>query len=159
MLLSCFLNENEIVEVQKLIYDTENMNLIINQIQEIKNPYFLHTFIYNYNWNNGFQIPKAITQNKSTDLGTALLMFHLAEGFSLFESEGGEQNKYNKDWLAFIKSLYDMIVFENFKFAEISYNPTDFWTKTELFKLKKSRVEMPDVFFNPIIGKTIDCRL
>lgn len=51
------------------------------RISHIKDPEVLYVYAYNYNWDNGFDIPQAVLDNKNCDLGIALLIFYRADGF------------------------------------------------------------------------------
>lgn len=65
----------EITFLEELRYGTDKDNTI-RQLSTIDNPLFLQFFAANYNWNNRFNVPKALLNNEHCDLGTGLLMFY-----------------------------------------------------------------------------------
>lgn len=75
---------SEITYLVGLLYNTDK-NILISQLRKVDNPLILHFFAANYNWNSGFDVPKVILENDACDLGTGLLMFHYADGYSLLE--------------------------------------------------------------------------
>lgn len=68
--------------LEELLYNTEKDSTIRN----IDDPLLLHVFAANYNWNSGFDVPKAILENENCDFGTGLLMFHYADGYRMLEN-------------------------------------------------------------------------
>lgn len=46
------------------------------EINKMRNPLYIHIFAANYNWNSGFEVPKAILDNENCDFGTGLLIFY-----------------------------------------------------------------------------------
>ncbi|MCR2803381.1 DUF4274 domain-containing protein [Paenibacillus soyae] len=51
----------------------------------MSSPLHLHINAANYNWDSGFEVPKAILGNENCDFGTGLLMFYRADGYRLLE--------------------------------------------------------------------------
>ena len=47
----------------------------------------MHIIAANYNWDNGFEIPYNIINNKNCDLGTALMIFYDADGYRVLENK------------------------------------------------------------------------
>jgi hypothetical protein len=59
------------------------------------NPLFLKEYVIAYNWDDGFDVPNAIADNEYYDLGTALILFLLAEGMSFYKGEIAIPKKVN----------------------------------------------------------------
>ena len=57
-----------------------------------------------YNWDDGFEVPTAIADHEKCDLGTALVLFWLADAMEWF-TEGHSQTEYNHDWVAFCELI------------------------------------------------------
>lgn len=73
------MDENIIVNVKTLLCDadTDEVKRIISQTEDQE---ILYIYIYNYNWDNGFDIPQTVLDNKICDLSIALLIFYRAGG-------------------------------------------------------------------------------
>ena len=73
------MDENIIVNVKTLLCDadTDEVKRIISQTEDQE---ILYIYIYNYNWDNGFDIPQTVLDNKKCDLSIALLIFYRAGG-------------------------------------------------------------------------------
>ena len=89
------MDENKIVNVKALLYDadTDEVKRIISQTEDQE---ILYVYAYNYNWDNGFDIPQTVLDNKKCDLSIALLIFYRAGGLgSTIVVE--EREKYEKN--------------------------------------------------------------
>ena len=74
---------------QELLYDIfqkEDADLF-DFISATTDSILLHMIAGNYNWDDGFEVPQYIIQNINCDLGTALMIFELAEGYILYFEE------------------------------------------------------------------------
>ena len=73
------MDENKIVNVKALLYDadTDEVKRIISQTEDQE---ILYVYAYNYNWDNGFDIPQTVLDNKKCDFSIALLIFYRAGG-------------------------------------------------------------------------------
>ncbi|HDR8227260.1 TPA: DUF4274 domain-containing protein, partial [Bacillus cereus] len=98
------MENKDISLLEELLHNT-NKEDTISRIKNIDNPIILHCFAANYNWNNGFDIPNAILENKDCDLGTGLLMFHYVDGYRLLESSEEVSNSLLQEWKVFILKL------------------------------------------------------
>ena len=90
----------------KLMYNS-SIDDIISFIKNNTDPIILHHIAYNYNWDNGFDIPKTIIESRYCDLGTALMIFEDAEGFSVFLEQDWKE-VYGED-INFLLSLRQRI--------------------------------------------------
>ena len=127
-------------------------NIIYGDIERLKDEVkladkseFLHVILANYNWNNGFEVPQIIIENKHCDLGTALMAFYLADGYRLLESKDQFLASPNNEWKNFLTILYNKIEKNDFKEKNISYTPK--LSKIQLYKLKKNNPAASSVFF------------
>lgn len=131
--------------------DEKEMIKSQNEILKIKDSLFLHIIAGNYNWDDGFEIPSVIINNQFCDLGTALMIFHLAGGEVLLDL------KLNRgvfgEWEEFVYVLYDMILNDRFKYKNISYPPE--LSKVQLYKIKKKNPNVPSVFLEKTPGDII----
>lgn len=96
-----------------------------------------------YNFDDGFTYPRMMIDSPACDLGIALQMFYLSDGYSFlcgFESS-------DKNWVEFIQELYDRIVKRRYQIGKIQYKIA--LTKVQVFKLRKNNVD--DIFLNDIL--------
>ena len=96
------MDENKIANVKALLYDddTDKIKRIISQTEDQE---ILYVYVYNYNWDNGFDIPQTILDNEKCDLSIALLIFYRADGLSYLEDKS--DNAKLPQWSSFIKKL------------------------------------------------------
>lgn len=120
--------------VLRLLHN-ENTEEIIKEINAIQDPEILHMFSMNYNWDDGFDIPFSIINNKNCDLGTALMIFYDADGYRVLEDSDELVNTNLTEWANFIQSLEKKILEKNFTKNNIKFVPP--LTKVQIFKLKK----------------------
>lgn len=112
----------------------------------------MYVYSYNYNWDNGFEIPQVILDNAQCDLAIALLLFYRADGagylFDKFYTESLSQ------WAPFIKGLYKSILDGKYRRGGIGFKVP--LSKVQLFKLKKVLKEQENVFVENITGDSLD---
>ena len=112
----------------------------------IKTEENLNQFIYSYNWDDGFDIPCKILDEKECTLPVALLIFELADGYTYLETKGEGYDL--SEWLKFVDNLYQRILNGDFKKGKCIYNPD--LTKVQIYKLKKLLPEKEHIFITPI---------
>ena len=72
----------------------------------------LENMLNEYNWDNGFEIPKGILADPRCDLALALEIFYLSDGYAYLEDL--EKTTDLKEWGKFIAVLYDDILNDKF---------------------------------------------
>lgn len=96
-----------------------------------------------YNWDDGFEVPTAIADHKSCDLGIALSLWWLGDGPSWFEKPEMAEGCM-EDWGIFCRKMTDRITSGTFYTVFTSkciVKREDSWRE----KLRKKG--LPDVFF------------
>ena len=131
--------------LEELLYNTEK-DSTISQVRNIDDPLLLHVFAANYNWNSGFDVPKAILENENCDFGTGLLMFHYADGYRMLENPDDVSKSTLEEWKDFLVQTYNKLINLQFKSQNISFDPE--LTKIQKFKLKKSNPNISDILLD-----------
>jgi hypothetical protein len=129
--------------ISDLLYN-EDLSKLKSKINMIDDSIELHIIAYNYNWDDGFEIPNLIINNKNCDIGTALMIFDEAEGYDFFNQNKDEKSSISKEWFSFVSCLYNKLSKLEFYHRNILYT-TDL-TKVQLYKLKKSNPNIPEIF-------------
>lgn len=148
------MDENKISSVKALLYDTDN-DEVKRTIFQTEDQEILYVYAYNFNWDNGFDIPQTVLDNKKCDLSIALLIFYRADGLSYLEDKSDNANL--PQWSSFIKRLYDSILTGKYQRGEIEFKVP--LSKVQLFKLKKVITEGENIFTENIEGKCLDIDL
>lgn len=146
------MDEKKIIYVKALLYDTDEVKRTISQTEDQE---ILYVYAYNYNWDNGFDIPQAVLDNEKCDLSIALLIFYRADGLRYLEDKSDNVNL--PQWSSFIKSLYDSILLGKYQRGKIEFKVP--LSKVQFFKLKKAITEAEDIFTENIEGKCLDIDL
>ena len=148
------MDENKIVSVKALLYDadTDEIKRIISQTEDQE---ILYVYAYNYNWDNGYDIPQTVLDNEKCDLSIALLIFYRADGLSYLEDKYDNANL--PQWSSFIKRLHDSILAGEYQRGEIEFKVP--LSKVQLYKLKKLTTEEENIFTENIVGKCLDIDL
>ena len=68
----------------------------------------LKNLLDNYNWDDGFELPKKILEDPSCDLALALEIFYLGDGFTYFQTYAHNIGG-TKEWFNFISKLCEDI--------------------------------------------------
>ncbi len=58
------MDENKIVNVKALLYDADTDEVKKNYFSNGRSRNFICVYAYNYNWDNGFDIPQTVLDNK-----------------------------------------------------------------------------------------------
>ncbi|NLP27528.1 MAG: DUF4274 domain-containing protein [Clostridia bacterium] len=139
--------------VYKLLY-SKNRKDTIDEIKSITDFTLLHIIAGNYNWDNGFEIPYSIINNKNCDLGTALMIFYDADGYRALENKEELKNPNLKEWANFISKIGEKIINNEFKVNHIKFIPP--LTKVQIFKLKKNNPSITKVFIEETDGCVVE---
>lgn len=99
---------------------SENKKDTIDEIKSITDSELLHIIAGNYNWDNGFEIPYNIINNKNCDLGTALMIFYDADGYRALENKEELKNPNLKEWASFISEIEEHILKMSLKLITLS---------------------------------------
>ena len=94
----------------------------------------LRSKLNEYNWDDGFEIPKQILAAPSCDLALALEIFYLSDGYAFLDDSTKTTDL--KEWGKFIAVLYDDIL--NDKFPKTS----------TAFEIPLSQVQKYNLFSN-----------
>lgn len=148
------MDENKILSVKALLYDTDN-DEVKRTIFQTEDQEILYVYVYNYNWDNGFNIPQTVLDNEKCDLSIALLIFYRADGLRYLEEKSDNANL--PQWSSFIKRLYDSILSGKYQRGEIEFKVP--LSKVQLFKLKKVITEEEKIFTENIEGKCLNMDL
>ena len=148
------MEENKISNIKTLLYDSSNAE-VKTIISQTKDREILYVYTYNYNWDNGFEIPQVVLDNDKCDLSIALLIFYSADGLNYLV-----EKSYDADlpqWSSFIKKLYESILAGRYQKGEIEFKVP--LSKVQLYKLKKVLTEEEHIFIENIEGKCLDIDL
>ena len=100
----------------------------------------LRLLLNEYNWDDGFDLPKRILENPDCDLALALEIFFLADGCRYLVDKSNDTSL--KEWKFFMERLYADIGEGKYVQTESTFkNPL---TKVQRYKLKK--LQVPDIF-------------
>lgn len=147
------MNNSKKEYVHKLLY-SENKKDTIDEIKSITDSELLHIIAGNYNWDNGFEIPYNIINNKNCDLGTALMIFYDADGYRALKNKEELKNPNLKEWASFISEIEEHILKNEFKVNHIKFIPP--LTKVQIFKLKKNNPNITKVFIEETDGDVVE---
>lgn len=148
------MDENKISYTKALLYEAD-YDEVKRTILQMVDREILYVYAYNYNWDDGFDIPHAVLDNEKCDLSIALLIFYRAEGLSYLADKSDNVNL--PQWSSFIKRLYDSILTGKYQRGEIEFKVP--LSKVQLFKLKKILTEEETIFIENIEGKCLDIDL
>lgn len=148
------MDENKILKVKELLYNVDN-DEVKRVIFQTGDQEILYVYAYNYNWDNGFDIPQTVLDNEKCDLSTALLIFYRADGLSYLQDKSDNINL--PQWSIFIKKLYNSILRGKYQRGKIEFKIP--LSKVQLYKLRKEVTVEENVFTQNIEGKCLDINL
>ena len=148
------MEKNKFSDVEELLYNATN-DKVKRFISQNKDQDTLYVYAYNYNWDDGLDIPQAILDHEKCDLSIALLIFYSADGLRYLTEK--PENTNSPKWHSFVRRLYDSILAGKYQKGEIGFKVP--LTKVQLYKLKKVLTEEEHIFIENIEGKCLDINL
>lgn len=133
--------------IKDLLYNKSKKE-VLKLLEEIDEPDIIHIFMNNYNWDDGFEIPKKVLDNYSCELSTALMIFYLADGIRYLEDKDDVKQSSLTEWSRFVQDLYGRIMSNKFKKGDILFKPP--LSKVQAYKLKKVLNEDEEIFVKEI---------
>ena len=112
------MEDSKILQAKRLLYDLSNEE-VMSIISSTDDMELLYTYLYNYNWDDGFEIPQIILDNEKCDLSTALLIFYGADGMTYLQNKSGNENL--PKWQVFIEKLYNSILNGKYTKGQIAF--------------------------------------
>ena len=123
----------------------------VEYVKSITDEETLCMYAYNYNWDNGFDVPQAILQNENCSISIALLIFYAADGVLYLEDKSSAEG--TRRWITFVRNLYKRILQGEFHRGATAFKPQ--LSRVQEYKLKKVLTSKELVFITPIGG--VDC--
>lgn len=148
------MDNRQIQQIADVLY-AESNDKAVASLEKLQTEDELFVLLENFNWNNGFEVPKAVLNHPKCSLSVALLAFYRADGIRyLLEGEAAFANPLSKEWEVFVKDVYTKILRGQFPSGAISFQPEI--TKVQKFKLKKLKPEIDERFLKGISGKDLN---
>ncbi|MCA0172895.1 DUF4274 domain-containing protein [Bacillus sp. RAR_GA_16] len=144
------MDKSEVSLLKHFLYDDEK-DKAKQYLTKTTDSLFLHYFAMNYNWDQGFDLPSVILENKACDFGTGLCMFHSSDGIRLLISPEEVSQSSLEGWKVFVNKVAQKLIDEGFVLKNISYEPDI--TKVQRYKLRKSKI--PDILIEPSPGERV----
>lgn len=129
----------------------DSITQAVKYAESIADEETLFVYAYNYNWDNGFDVPTAILKNRNCSLSIALMIFTSADGILYLEDKKTEEG--TSTWKNYISNLYNEIINNKFSSGKTAFNPQ--LSKVQEYKIKKILDDNELIFITPIDG--IDC--
>ena len=148
------MDNRQIQPIADILYADSNAKAV-TFLKQLQTEEELFVLLDNFNWDNGFEVPKAVLSHSKCSLSVSLLAFYRADGIRyLLEGEAAFENSLSEEWEGFLKDVYTSILRGQFPSGTISFQPEI--TKIQKFKLKKLRPEIDEVFLDGISGKDLN---
>ena len=148
------MDNQQIQQIADILYSESNTKAVAS-LKQLQTEEELFVLLDNFNWDNGFEVPKAVLNHSKCSLSVALLAFYRADGIRyLLEGEAAFANPLSKEWEVFVKDVYTKILRGQFPSGAIYFQPEI--TKVQKFKLKKLKPEIDELFLKGISGKDLN---
>lgn len=139
--------------LKELIYN-KSKDKVLEELENVKSAEILHIYMNNYNWDNGFEIPRKVLLKSCCELSTALMIFYLADGERYLEDKNEVINSSMTEWSLFIQNLYKQIKSGEFKEGNIYFKPP--LSKVQIYKIKKLLKEDEEIFIKEFGEKNLN---
>ena len=117
------MDNRQIQQIADILYSENNAKAVAS-LEQLQTEDELFVLLDNFNWNSGFEVPKAVLNHSKCSLSVALLAFYRADGIRyLLEGEAAFANSLSKEWEGFVKDVYTKILRGQFPSGAISFQP------------------------------------
>ena len=140
--------------IERLLYEEEDDKKRLAAIRSFDDE-DLYVYAYNYNWDDGFEIPRALLENGFCELATALMIFYLADGYTYITEKA--DNHECSEWSDFMKKLYTDITTGRYKTGNVAFSAP--LTKIQIYKLAKLLEEQEHIFISNIEGENMEIEI
>ena len=148
------MDKYQIQQISDILYAESNAKAVA-RLEQLQTEDELFVLLDNFNWDNGFEVPKAVLNHFKCSLSVALLAFYRADGIRyLLEGEVAFANSLLTECEGFVKDVYDKMLRGHFPSGTISFQPEI--TTIQKFKLKKLKPEIDERFLKGISGKDLN---
>jgi hypothetical protein len=139
------LSSQERATIDRLLYEVEDAGEVVNAVASMSSAEQLFRLALDYNWDDGFRVPDAISDHPLCDLATALLLFWRGGAIEHFEATG-PPSESEGEWVAFSRKITDRLLSGHYKPGVNGYDPP--LTKVQKYKLRKRGV--PELLLAPV---------
>ena len=124
-------------KIRRLLFEIENAAERVAIVGTMEQPSDLHTCATEYNWDDGFDVPRAIADHPACDRATALLLLWLADPMPFWFGEI-ERSEYQEEWFEFCETMTSRLNSGHYGPATLHFDPG--LTRVQEYKLKKNGV-------------------
>ena len=107
----------------------------------------LRQLALDYNWDDGFSLPRLIADHPNCDLAVALELFWLADADTVYLGEARD-SPYNAQWRQFSKDLAERILGGHYSTGMGAFEPP--LTRVQIYNLRKKG--LPEIFLSSLSG-------
>ena len=139
------MNPERLHSIRRIVDDLESNAERVVALRDLSSPQELLALAEYYSWSDGLEIPTAILNHPQCDLGLALNLFRLADGFAWFTEShdwAGQQ-----EWAAFCQFLAARVHENYYVRVEIAYEPG----LSAAQRLKAKKAGVPAAFLTSIL--------
>ena len=137
----------QISDMENVIEENNKMSVhaLLQQIEMTEDSKVLHRLIKNYEVSEKYGILYKVINNKCCELSTALTIFGIVDGYEyLFDKNMEAEDDEEKEWLIFVKELYNNIINGTYKEGKIFYKPMIM--NSQLLLLKRTACDEDYIF-------------
>lgn len=104
------MDNRQIRPIADILY-TESNAKAVTFLKQLQTEEELFVLLDNFNWDNRFEVPKAVLNHAKCSLSVALLAFYRVDGIRyLLEGEAAFANPLTMEWEGFVKDVYTRIL-------------------------------------------------
>lgn len=119
---------------------------VLDVLDNMETSEMLYVYAYNYNWDDGFEIPEKIINQKYCDLSTALMIFYRSDGLRYLQEKDSKMEGF-ENWIKFVENLYLKIIHNTYQRSNIKFEPP--LNKVQMYRLNKLLKGPERIFIRP----------
>lgn len=131
--------------IQQMLYRMTKEE-VLDVLDNMETSEMLYVYAYNYNWDDGFEIPEKIINQKYCDLSTALMIFYRSDGLRYLQEKDSKMEGF-ENWIKFVENLYLKIIHNTYQRSNIKFEPP--LNKVQMYRLNKLLKGPERIFIRP----------
>lgn len=131
--------------IQQMLYRMTKEE-VLEVLDNMETSEMLYVYAYNYNWDDGFEIPEKIINQKYCDLSTALMIFYRSDGLRYLQEKDSKMEGF-ENWIKFVENLYLKIIHNTYQRSNIKFEPP--LNKVQMYRLNKLLKGPERIFTRP----------
>ena len=133
--------------IDRLVYEVESLEEKPGLVAALQSSEDLYALLDDYNWDDGFEVPRAVAEHPACDLAVAIRLYWLASADEWF-GRPPPQSGHHREHYDFSTWLSGRIVAGAYQAGRLSHDEGFDSADVDGFRER----ELPEILWRPVVG-------